>query len=126
MAPDHDLLEAFQLADAAERYALAHFAPWAQPPTPSFVELLPDDDTFAALPEERRPYRELDLTNLPEVIQPKKRKQEKKLSTGEAPLRMVQTADGFALQCLGCGTLSQVTPYKYKVMEQTVECDCDG
>ncbi|NNE96846.1 MAG: DEAD/DEAH box helicase [Acidimicrobiales bacterium] len=126
LVPDSELLEAFQLADAAERYALAYFAPWTQPPTDPFVDLLPADGTFAALPEERRPYRELDLTNLPEVIQPKKRKKEKKLSTGESPLRMVQTADGFALQCLGCGTLSQVTPYKFKVMEQTVECDCDG
>ncbi|MBT8240419.1 MAG: hypothetical protein KJN63_04265, partial [Acidimicrobiia bacterium] len=124
--PNSDLLEAFLLADPAERYSLAYFVPWREPFDADFAEMLPPDETFAALPEERRPYRELDLTNLPEVLQPKKRKKEKKLSTGESPLRMVQTGDGFALQCLGCGALSASTPFKFKVMEQTVECGCVG
>ncbi len=126
LTPSRDLFEAFHLADAAERYSLAYFVPWSDSFGEDFAELLPADTTFAALPEERRPYRELDLTNLPEVLQPKKRKKEKKLSTGESPLRMVQTGDGFALQCLGCGVLSASTPFKFKVMEQTVECGCAG
>jgi RNA polymerase primary sigma factor len=126
LTPSGDLFEAFHLADAAERYSLAYFVPWSDAFGEDFAELLPPDETFAALPEERRPYRELDLTNLPEVLQPKKRKKEKKLSTGESPLRMVQTGEGFALQCLGCGALSASTPFKFKVMEQTVECGCAG
>ena len=126
LQPSEDLLEAFELADPAERYALTFFAPWSVAPGPEFSQMVPVPEMFAALPEERRPYRELDLTNLPEILQPKKRKKDKKLSTGEAPLRMVAAAGGFALQCLGCGTTSEVTPFKWKALEQTVQCGCTG
>ncbi len=124
LRPTADVLEAFQLADPAERYALAHFVPWSAPLDDRLAVLVPHAETFAALYDERRPYRDLDLTNLPEVLQPKKRKKEKRLSTGEAPLRMIAIDQGFALQCLGCGAMSEVTPFKWKALEQTVKCDC--
>ncbi len=121
---DEDVLEALELADPAERYSLAHFVPWSDPLPAGLESLVPAPESFASLSDERRPYRELDLTNLPEILQPRKRKKERRLSTGEAPLRMVSGNGGYALECLGCGTQSEVTPFKWKAMEQTVECTC--
>ncbi|MCC6435777.1 MAG: DEAD/DEAH box helicase [Acidimicrobiales bacterium] len=83
-------------------------ADWLPPPPPELVE--------------DSPYLSLDFEELPVVAKPKV--EPRKLSTGQAPLEIAATADGFRMRCTGCGELSEPVRVRWQVLDQTVHCRC--
>ncbi len=79
-------------------------------------------DTPPEKPEDPVTYLEIERLPLPELAKPKPKK--KRLSTGESPVVVVAVADGFAVSCTGCGTLSAPVKFKWQALDQTVECTC--
>jgi len=79
-------------------------------------------DTPREKPEELPVYLEIEKLPMPELAKPKPKK--KRLSTGESPVRVVTMTDGFAVECTGCGALSEPVKFKWQAMDQTVECTC--
>jgi len=61
---------------------------------------------------------------LPEVRQPKKVKEKKRLSTGEHPVALMQVGKQWALRCTGCGAASEPRNFKWEAMDDKVECTC--
>lgn len=82
------------------------------------------EDTPADKPAEPEavPYLELERLAMPKLAKPKPKK--KRLSTGESPVVVVATADGFAVSCTGCNTMSASVKFKWQAMDQTVKCTC--
>ncbi len=74
------------------------------------------------LEREATPYLEPELSELPEVRQPKI--EPKRLSTGQAPLEIMPVGDAWRIVCTGCGEASTLVRYRWQVMDQTVECRC--
>ncbi|MDH5290442.1 MAG: DEAD/DEAH box helicase [Acidimicrobiia bacterium] len=70
----------------------------------------------------RLPYLEPDLSELPELHQPKQ--PPKRLSTGEAPLVISAVGPNWQLTCTGCGATSPVVRFRWQALEQTVACAC--
>lgn len=69
-------------------------------------------------------YLEVERPSLPKLAKPKKQKK-KLLSTGDSPVSIVSAEGGFALSCTGCGALSESVPFRWQVLNQTVECQCN-
>ncbi|MEZ5411660.1 MAG: DEAD/DEAH box helicase [Acidimicrobiales bacterium] len=70
----------------------------------------------------RLPYLDPDLSELPELHQPKQ--PPKRLSTGEAPLVITAVGPNWQLTCTGCGATSPVVRFRWQALEQTVACAC--
>ena len=70
------------------------------------------------------PYLEQDLIDLPEISQP--RVEPRKLSTGSAPLEIVTNGAAWSLSCTGCGATSEWVEFRWKALDQTVGCRCEG
>lgn len=107
-------------SDLLERYAWLNFLAWSDR-TEDHAEAWDLNIDNNSTP----PYLEFQVPELPEVG--KKRVQKAKaarLSTGEQPVTLNKRADGFALQCTGCGATSEPTPFRWKALEATVECSC--
>jgi hypothetical protein len=68
------------------------------------------------------PYLEPDLSELPELRQPKE--PPRRLSTGEAPLAITAAGPTWRLTCTGCGTSSPGVRFRWQALEQTVSCQC--
>ena len=103
-------------------YARLHYLMW---PEQSWLHQWADDrvpDTPREKPEELPVYLEIEKLPMPELAKPKPKK--KRLSTGESPVRVVTTPDGFAVECTGCGAASAPVKFKWQAMDQTVECAC--
>ena len=70
-------------------------------------------------------YLEFDVLDLPEIVKQKvSPKQEARLSTGEQPVTMQKIGGNFVLRCTGCGATSEPTPFRWKALEEKVECSC--
>jgi superfamily II DNA or RNA helicase len=68
------------------------------------------------------PYLEPELSDLPELSQPKQ--PPRRLSTGEAPLVIRAAGPNWHLACTGCGASSPVVRFRWQALEQTVACQC--
>jgi len=107
---------------AEAMYARLHYLKW---PESTWLHTWSSErvpDTPAAKPENPVVYLEIERVIMPELSKPKPKK--KRLSTGEAPVLVVPVADGFAVSCTGCGTLSASVKFKWQALDQTVECTC--
>lgn len=107
---------------AQAMYARLHYLMW---PKETWLhtwvgERVPD--TPRDKPEDPPVYLEIEKLPMPELAKPKPKK--KRLSTGESPVRVVTTPDGFAVECTGCGAISAPVKFKWQAMDQTVECTC--
>ncbi len=71
---------------------------------------------------EAAPYLELDLEELPDVRKPKV--EPKRLSTGQAPLKLVHTGSTWQMACTGCGEVTPPVRFRWQVQDQTVACRC--
>lgn len=68
------------------------------------------------------PYLDPELSELPELHQPKQ--PPKRLSTGEAPVVLSAVGPNWQLTCTGCGATSAVVRFRWQALEQTVACAC--
>ncbi len=118
-ASDADV-DAVLHADEATAYAMVHAVPWVGE-RPAF-----DDVELPERPESAEPeYLPPEMPDLPSIETEKKRKEPpKRLSTGEAPVMLEKTRDGFVLRCTGCGTTSNTMRFRWEATDATVECDC--
>jgi superfamily II DNA or RNA helicase len=71
---------------------------------------------------EAAPYLEVELMELPDIARPKV--EQRRLSTGQAPLELHAADPGWQLRCTGCGEGSAVVQYKWQVFDLTVACRC--
>jgi RNA polymerase primary sigma factor len=69
------------------------------------------------------PYLDIELPELPEIATPTVKP--KRLSTGQAPLAITQTASGWRIHCTGCGESSPFVQFRWQALEESVTCRCD-
>ncbi|HIG26233.1 MAG TPA: DEAD/DEAH box helicase [Acidimicrobiia bacterium] len=106
--------------DDIARYAWLSFLSWPEV-TESHEEIWATNSIGAY----EAPYLDFKVQELPEITKERaKRTKDTRLSTGENPVRLLKHPDGFVLQCTGCEALSDVTPFRWKALEATVECSC--
>ncbi len=118
-ASDDDIARVVN-ADDAMAYALLFSVPWTgDRPVIADIEL--PERPESAEPE----YLPPEMPDLPLIETEKKRKEPpKRLSTGEAPVMLEKTREGFVLRCTGCGTTSKTMRFRWEATDATVECDC--
>jgi hypothetical protein len=107
-------------ADAAAR--CAHLAFVARGVDPAEL-----DACFAELPTfdgpaGEAPYLDPELSLLPEIARPKQ--EPKRLSTGQAPLELVEAEGGWQMACTGCGEATVPVPFRWQARDLTVTCRC--
>lgn len=68
------------------------------------------------------PYLEPELADVPDVRVPKV--EPRRLSTGDAPMRVAAVGDGWQLRCTGCGEGAPPVQFRWQVQDQTVDCRC--
>jgi hypothetical protein len=68
------------------------------------------------------PYLEVELMELPDIARPKV--EPRRLSTGQAPLEIVEVGGAWQLRCTGCGEGSPLAHYRWQVFDLTVACRC--
>ena len=106
--------------DFVERYAWLHFLAWHER-TNDHAEAWDLDLGDGATP----PYLEFQTPELPALgVKRVPKAKTARLSTGEQPVALLKRPDGFTLQCTGCGALSEPTPFRWKALDATVECNC--
>ncbi len=107
-------------ADAPARYAhlafVAHDADAAELDA-LFAELPAFDG-----PAEEAPYLDPELSLLPEITRPKQ--EAKRLSTGQAPVELVEAEGGWQMSCTGCGESTTPVPFRWQARDLTVACRC--
>ncbi|HEV7523711.1 MAG TPA: DEAD/DEAH box helicase [Acidimicrobiia bacterium] len=70
-----------------------------------------------------KPYIELELTNLPEIVKP--RVKPKRMSTGQAPIEIARIGNAWRISCTGCGEASPLVQFRWQALDQTVACRCN-
>ena len=106
--------------DFVERYAWLHFLAWHER-TNDHAEAWDLDLGDGATP----PYLEFQTPELPALgVKRVPKAKTARLSTGEQPVALLKRPDGFTLQCTGGGALSEPTPFRWKALDATVECNC--
>ena len=107
-------------SDLVERYAWLNFLTWHER-TKDHAEAWdfdPDDSSTL-------PYLEFQTPELPALgVERVSKSKAALLSTGEQPVALIKRFDGFALQCTGCGAMSEPTQFRWKALDATVECNC--
>ena len=107
-------------SDFVERYAWLNFLAWHER-TNDHAEAWDFDLGDSATP----PYLEFQTPELPTLgVKRVPKAKTARLSTGEQPVTLLKLPDGFALQCTGCGAMSEPTPFRWKALDATVECSC--
>ena len=114
-------LEAIPIkSDLVERYAWLNFLTWHQR-TKDHAEAWDFDPGDSAT----LPYLEFQTPELPALgVERVSKSKAALLSTGEQPVALVKRLEGFALQCTGCGAMSEPTQFRWKALDATVECNC--
>ena len=114
-------LEAIPIqSDLVERYAWLNFLPWHQR-TKDHAEAWDFDPGDSAT----LPYLEFQTPELPALgVERVSKSKAALLSTGEQPVTLIKRLEGFALQCTGCGAMSEPTQFRWKALDATVECNC--
>jgi len=84
----------------------------------------PDPDAVAEWLATSQPYLELRSPRLPEIAKQRVVKEKPRLSTGENPVSLQSIGAEWALQCTGCGVLSELRAYKWQALDDKVECEC--
>ena len=114
-------LEAIPIqSDLVERYAWLNFLTWHERTKDHAEAWDLDPGDSAALP-----YLEFQAPELPAIgVERVSRPKATLLSTGEQPVALIKRSEGFALQCTGCGAMSEPTRFRWKALEATVECNC--
>lgn len=107
-------------SDRVERYAWLNFLAWHER-TKDHAEAWDFDlGDGAALP-----YLEFQTPELPALgVERVSKSKAALLSTGEQPVALIKRFEGFALQCTGCGAMSEPTRFRWKALDATVECSC--
>ena len=106
--------------DEIERYAWLSYLSWPEV-TPEHEEIWTADHIEIPVPA----YLDFEIQELPQIEKQKTSPTKAAyLSTGENPVVLVETEEGFALQCTGCGVSSEFTPFRWKALDSTVECIC--
>ncbi len=107
-------------SDLAERYAWLNFLTWRER-TKDHAEAW-DFDSGNSVPS---PYLEFQTPELPALgVERASKSKAALLSTGEQPVALIKRSEGFALQCTGCGAMSEPTQFRWKALDATVECNC--
>ena len=107
-------------SDLVERYAWLNFLAWHER-TKDHAEAEDFDLGDGAAP----PYLEFQTPELPALgVQRVSKSKAALLSTGEQPVTLIKRSEGFALQCTGCGAMSEPTRFRWKALDATVECSC--
>ena len=107
-------------SDLVERYAWLNFLAWHER-TKDHVEAWDFDLGDGAAP----PYLEFQTPELPALgVERVSKSKAALLSTGEQPVTLIKRSEGFALQCTGCGAMSEPTRFRWKALDATVECSC--
>lgn len=107
-------------SDLVERYAWLNFLAWHEK-TKDHAGAWDLDLGSVAAP----PYLEFQMPELPALGEKRVSKSKAaRLSTGEQPVTLVKRSEGFALQCTGCGAMSEPSPFRWKALDATVECSC--
>ena len=107
-------------SDLVERYAWLNFLAWHER-TKDHAEAEDFDLGDGAAP----PYLEFQTPELPALgVQRVSKSKAALLSTGEQPVTLLKRSEGFALQCTGCGAMSEPTRFRWKALDATVECSC--
>ena len=114
-------LEAIPIqSDLVERYAWLNFLAWYERTKDHAEAWDLDSGDSAALP-----YLEFQTPELPALgVERVSKSKAALLSTGEQPVTLIKRFDGFALQCTGCGAMSEPTRFRWKALDATVECSC--
>ena len=107
-------------SDLVERYAWLNFLAWHER-TKDHAEAWDFDLGDGAAP----PYLEFQTPELPALgVERVSKSKAALLSTGEQPVTLIKRSEGFALQCTGCGAMSEPTRFRWKALDATVECSC--
>ena len=107
-------------SDLVERYAWLNFLAWPEK-TKDHAGAWDLDLGSGATP----PYLEFQMPELPALGEKRVSKSKAaRLSTGEQPVTLIKRSEGFALQCTGCGAMSEPSPFRWKALDATVECSC--
>ena len=107
-------------SDFVERYAWLNFLAWRER-TNDHAEAWDFHLGDGATP----PYLEFQTPELPALgVKRVPKAKTARLSTGEQPVALIKRPDGFALQCTGCGAMSEPTPFRWNALDATVECSC--
>ena len=107
-------------SDLVERHAWLNFLAWREK-TKDHAGAWDLDPGSVAAP----PYLEFEMPELPALGEKRVSKSKAaRLSTGEQPVTLVKRSEGFALQCTGCGAMSEPSPFRWKALDATVECSC--
>ena len=107
-------------SDPVERYAWFNFLAWHER-TKDHAEAWDFDLGDGAAP----PYLEFQTPELPALgVERVSKSKAALLSTGEQPVALIKRFEGFALQCTGCGAMSEPTRFRWKALDATVECSC--
>ena len=107
-------------SDPAERYAWLNFLAWHER-TKDHAKAWDFDLGDGAAP----PYLEFQTPELPALgVERVSKSKAALLSTGEQPVTLIKRSEGFALQCTGCGAMSEPSPFRWKALDATVECSC--
>ena len=107
-------------SDLVERYAWLNFLAWHEK-TKDHAGAWDLDLGSGATP----PYLEFQMPELPALGEKRVSKSKAaRLSTGEQPVTLIKRSEGFALQCTGCGAMSEPSPFRWKALDATVECSC--
>ena len=107
-------------SDLVERYAWLNFLAWPEK-TKDHAGAWDLDLGSGATP----PYLEFQMPELPALGEKRVSKSKAaRLSTGEQPVTLINRSEGFALQCTGCGAMSEPSPFRWKALDATVECSC--
>ena len=114
-------LEAFPTqSDRVERYAWLNFLAWHERTKDHAEAWDLNLGDSAALP-----YLEFQTPELPALgVERVSKSKAALLSTGEQPVALIKRFEGFALQCTGCGAMSEPTRFRWKALDATVECSC--
>ena len=114
-------LEAIPIqSDLVERYAWLNFLTWHER-TKDHAEAWDFDPGDSST----LPYLEFQTPELPALgVERVSKSKAALLSTGEQPVALIKRLEGFALQCTGCGAMSEPTQFRWKALEATVECNC--
>jgi superfamily II DNA or RNA helicase len=84
--------------------------------TETLFELLPESGPHA-------PFVEFDVLTLPRVSVPKK--PSPRLSTGQAPVEVTRTGNGWSIRCTGCGETSNSVEFRWQALDQLIACRCE-
>jgi len=107
-------------SNLVERYAWLNFLAWHER-TKDHAEAWDFDLGDGAAP----PYLEFQTPELPALgVERVSKSKAALLSTGEQPVTLIKRSEGFALQCTGCGAMSEPTRFRWKALDATVECSC--